>query len=46
MKFNSTKFKVMQSQLNKNFCQGLAACILETAKEKEKTSGYCLAMSE
>lgn len=37
MKFNSTKFKVTQSQASKNFCQELAACIFETAEEKEKT---------
>lgn len=37
MKFNSTKFKVMKSQPNKNFCQELVASILETAEEKEKT---------
>lgn len=37
MKFNSTKFKVMESQPNKNFCQELVVYILETAEEKEKT---------
>jgi len=37
MQFNSTKFKVMQIQPNRNFCQELAAYILPTAEEKEKT---------
>lgn len=46
MKFNITKFKVMQSQPNKNFCQGLSAYILETTEEKEKTWGYSLAIGE
>lgn len=45
-KFNITKFKVMQSQPNKNFCQGLSAYILETTEEKEKTWGYSLAIGE
>lgn len=46
MKFNSTKFKVTQSQTSKNFCQELATCVLETAEEKEKTWGCSLITGE
>lgn len=46
MKFNSTKFKVMQPQPKKNFCQGLSAYILETTEEEENAWGYSLVIGD